>query len=357
MQRLNKEYFLGLNYLIENQPDKAIDEFVKLLEVDNETIEIHLTLGSLFRSRGEVDRAIRIHQNIMARPNLARSERIQAISELGRDYLQAGVLDRAESLFLEVVSQKGPQKIACLEFLLCIYEQESDWQKAIDIARQLQSYQRKEMAVVISQYYCELAASLETQRKREQLTHLGMALKINAKCVRVNLMMGQIYTELGHYKQAIKHLKMVKDQCIDYIGETTESLQECYQQINKESGLIEYWRSCLNEANNVDIVVALARNLRQQEGDRQAIEFLAMRMRSAPSLRIIVYLVDIYIDNSLGDALEKLCLLKGFIQDLLKDVLPYQCEKCGFSGEILYWQCPGCRQWEVVKPVKEYGCA
>lgn len=350
-KKLSREYFLGLNYLIENQPDKAIDEFVKLLAVDNETIEIHMTLGSLFRSRGEVDRAIRIHQNIMARPSLTRLERIQAITELGRDYLHAGMLDRAERLFLDVVHEHGPQRLICLEFLLSIYEQERDWQNAIKIGRQL-SKSKEGMGNVIAHYYCELADSLPASNRRERESHLQAALRMDPQCVRANLMLGKMLTKAGKVKQAVKYLMAIKEQDRAYIGEAVDSLITCYTAIKQEKAMIAFWQSCLRDGNNVAVVLAMAKALRKTEGDRQAIEFLAMCMRSAPSLRVLDYLVDIYSDNSRGDALEKLLLLKGFIHDLLGGLLPYQCDHCGFSGSSLYWQCPGCRKWGCVRPIE-----
>ena len=350
VKRLNREYFLGLNYLIENQPDKAIDTFVKWLEVDNETIEIHLILANLFRSRGEVDRAIRVHQNIIARPNLARHERIHALSELGKDYLQAGVLDRAEKLFLDVVDQPGPHKHTSLEYLLCIYEQERDWPKAIATAKKLQSNTAKPISKIIAQYYCELAVGLSDKHPNEAIKQLFLALKANPACVRANLLLGDIYTSLSRYKLAIRYLQKVRDQNDEWLGETTEHLRICYQALEKEPQLIDYLKECLSQSNNVAIVLDLAKSLHKQQGDREAIDFLAQHMQLAPSIDVLSYLVDIYRENSVGDSLEKLHLLGGFIDNLMHKNLPYRCKQCGFTGAALYWQCPGCRGWEVMLP-------
>jgi len=133
---LTSDYFKGLNYLVNEQPDKAIEVFIRVVEVDSETIETHLALGSLFRRRGEVDRAIRIHQNLIARPSLNREQRTQALLELGQDYMNAGLLDRAESLFLELV-ELDAHTVRALQLLADIYEQEKDWQACLDIVEQL----------------------------------------------------------------------------------------------------------------------------------------------------------------------------------------------------------------------------
>ena len=162
MPELSSDYFQGLNYLLNEQPDKAIEVFVRMLEVNSDTVETHLALGNLFRRRGEVDRAIHIHQNLIARPTLKPEQRTQALMELGQDYMRAGLLDRAESLFEELV-QVDAHTAAALQQLLVIYQQEKDWDRAIQTARRLGVVSGRNMAPVIAQYYCELAARIVGQ--------------------------------------------------------------------------------------------------------------------------------------------------------------------------------------------------
>ena len=135
-RKIQHNYFQGVNYLINNEPDRAVDVFVKMLEVDSDTVETHLALGALFRRKGEVNRALRIHQNLIARPQLSIEYKNQALAALGEDYLRAGVFDRAESIFLELVDSSVIQARE-LKFLLHIYQQEKDWNKAINIAQKL----------------------------------------------------------------------------------------------------------------------------------------------------------------------------------------------------------------------------
>ncbi|MGB0713705.1 MAG: tetratricopeptide repeat protein, partial [Gammaproteobacteria bacterium] len=149
-------YFQGLNYVLNEQPDKAIEVFIKMVEVDSDTVETHFALGSLFRRRGEVDRAIRLHQNLIARPNLDRGQRAQALLELGRDYMLAGLFDRAENLFRELVDARFHIRQA-YENLVAIYEQEKDWDNAIKAARNLEGRVPRDMRPVIAQFHCEKA--------------------------------------------------------------------------------------------------------------------------------------------------------------------------------------------------------
>ncbi len=171
---LPRDYFIGLKYLIDEQPDKAVDIFIKMLEVNSDTVETHLALGGLFRRRGEVNRAIRIHQNLIARPQLVKGQRVQALSELAQDYMRAGVLDRAENLFLELLElDKGNE--ANFRYLLHIYEQQKDWEQAITIARKLHN-----MQPAIAHYYCELG-----DHKK--------ALLMDKNCVRATLLQGAMH--------------------------------------------------------------------------------------------------------------------------------------------------------------------
>jgi len=177
MMDLSSTYFRGLNYLLNEQPDKAIEVFLKLAEVDNDTVETHLALGNLFRRRGEVDRAIRIHQNLVARTTLSAEQRSYALLELGEDYMRAGLFDRAEDLFLEMVDM-GVHMEPVLNHLVVIFEQEKDWDKAIDAARKLGPISGRDMAPVVAQYYCELAEvareSGDESRARKFLNHFNL---------------------------------------------------------------------------------------------------------------------------------------------------------------------------------------
>src|SRR5918994_2624394 len=154
---LPKSYFKGLNFLLNEQPDKAIEAFIEVVKVDPQTVELHFALGSLFRRRGELERAIRMHQNLVERPDLQQDQKLAALFELAQDYLKAGLLDRAEELFLKL--EGTPHTEPALKFLLEIYQQERDWQKAIGIAHKLESITGQSHQKEIANFYCELAST------------------------------------------------------------------------------------------------------------------------------------------------------------------------------------------------------
>lgn len=348
---IHQNYFKGLNYLINEQPDKAVDVFIKLLEVDSDTVETHLALGHLFRRRGEVDRAIRIHQNLIARPHLTKNYRVQALLALGEDYLRAGVLDRAERLFLELV-EMGEEDQTSLRFLLDIYQKEKDWSKAIGIAKRLAHISGEPMKTTIAQYYCELALQmLDRQQWREALYLLKRANAVDKGCVRASMIRGRIEAERGNYPQAIKFYQQVKQQNPDFISEIVTPLAECYAKLHAEEDFICFLQSCLAEYPRVTVMLAIAQYQQQHQGDKMAIEFLANQIRLHPSLRGLRHLVQLYLQHSTGDARDKLQILVNIVQKLIDDKPIYRCVHCGYAGKTLFWLCPSCHSWSTVKPI------
>lgn len=348
----HRDYFLGLNYLINEQPDKAVDIFIKLLAVDRDTIETHLALGSLFRRRGEVDRAIRIHQNLITRPQLEQSQRTQALHELAQDYLRAGVLDQAERLFLELVN-KNQEVISSLRYLLNIYQQQKDWLQAIKTATSLQEKTNESMQSAIAHYYCELA---DQERLNNNLAmtqdFLNKALDIDSNCVRASLACAEHAISLGDYQTAIDYYKEIPDQDPDYLSETIVPLRFCYEKIQQEEEFINYLWHLLNRNPRTSIVIAISEHIKKQQGNRAAINFIADQIRKSPSLRGLDRLIEMYLTISEGDAKDKLLLLKDLVATLLADKPTYRCNDCGFSTSNLYWYCPGCKHWSTVRPIQ-----
>lgn len=347
----HRDYFLGLNYLINEQPDKAVDIFIKLLAVDRDTIETHLALGSLFRRRGEVDRAIRIHQNLITRPQLEQEQRNQALNELAQDYLRAGVLDQAERLFLELVD-KNQEVISSLRYLLSIYQQQKDWQQAIKIARRLQDKTGESMDSTIAHYYCELAEQERSNADHEKIEHyLTKALNTDCNCVRASLALAEHAIRQGEYSLAIKHYKLVPDQDTDYLSETIVPLRFCYEKLQKEEEFIAYLWIHLTQHPKTSIVIAISEYIKKQQGNRAAINFIAEQIRTSPSLHGLDRLIELYLTISQGDTKDKLLLLKDLVATLLTDKPSYRCTECGFSASNLYWHCPGCKHWNSVRPI------
>ena len=355
--QLRRDYFQGLSYLINEQSDQAVDVFIKLSEVDSDTAEIHLALGHLFRQRGEVDRAIRIHQNLLARPELDKRYHIQALFALGQDYLCAGVLDRAEQIFLELVDIKegwNEERQNSLRFLLRIYQQEKAWLKAIEVAKKIAVQTGEATDSIMAQFHCELA---EQEAGKGQIAaalgYLHQAISADPNCVRANLIAGRLAYQTKHYAEAIRHYQQVKVQDVHFIPEIINPLCQCYRELGRENELMEYLQECLKDFPNIFLVLTVANYLQRFKSDQTAIEFIAHHVKNDSSLRGLNQLISLYLTGTHVSPSEKLTMLQEIIQQLAANKPSYRCGHCGFAAPILSWNCPGCHHWTTTRPVQK----
>jgi len=346
------DYLKGLNYLLNEQPDKAIEVFIQMLEVDSETVETHLALGSLFRRRGEVDRAIRIHQNLIARPTLTQNQRTQALYELGEDYMRAGLLDRAEALFKELI-EVSPHSVIALRQLIDIYQQEKDWDKAIDIARLLAIKSGENMQSTIAQYYCELAETAFHQGESGTAQKcLKKALSSDRNCVRASLLEGKNEQRCGNDKAALKAYLRIEQQDSDFLPEVVTPMLECYRALDRMHEAKAYLNELIRQYGSITIMLTLAELVQKEDGDDVAIDFITEYLRHRPSVRGMDRLINLNLSHVKDSVRDKLLVLKEVTSQLLINKPVYKCRSCGFSGKSMHWQCPGCRQWNTVKPIQ-----
>lgn len=348
---LPKDYLVGLNFLLEEQPDKALDIFIKLLHVDSDTVETHLALGGLFRRRGEVDRAIRIHQNLIARPNLTIEHRTQALLALGQDYFRAGMLDRAEKVFLDLI-ENIEVNIQSLKFLKEIYQQEKSWEKAIHITQKLESLGFENLKIHIAHYYCELAALLVLDESNSvALNYLTKALQIDKTNVRASLMLGDFYMKHANYKQAIKYFEQVKHQDPDFLSEALSPLAQCYEEMGKIKNFVSYLKQCLQEYARISVVLILSDYVVKEYGITAAQELITQYLKIHPSIRGLNRLIELQKVEANLIHIDSLCILNDIIHKILEKKPIYRCTQCGFSAKTLHWLCPGCRNWSSIKPI------
>jgi lipopolysaccharide biosynthesis regulator YciM len=343
-------YFKGLNYLLNEQPDKAIDVFIKLLEVDSETVETHLALGNLFRRRGEVDRAIRIHQNLIARSTLSREQRALALLELGQDYMRAGLFDRAESLFSELV-EMGLHRERALSNLREIYQQEKEWDRCLEVTRQLELVSGRSYGREIAHYHCEQAVeALETGDAETARAMTGKALGVNKRCVRATLMQADMERSRNELKAAVSAYKHVVRQDADFIPEMLPRLIDCYRQLDERAELTEYLRSLYQQQQDTRTMLAFA-DVLQSDGDDEAAQRLVEEHlhRHADLYGLERYIALKRKSAVAGESQETLDMLFQVVGRLQQKTPAYQCARCGFSARRLHWQCPGCKGWGTVR--------
>ncbi|HEC07909.1 MAG TPA: lipopolysaccharide assembly protein LapB [Thiolapillus brandeum] len=346
-------YFRGLNYLLNEEPDKAIDVFVQLLEVDSETVETHLALGSLFRRRGEVERAIRIHQNLIARPALPQEQRAQALLELGMDYMRAGLYDRAENLFLELKEMKLHVRKA-LENLLIVYQQEKDWQSCLKTAEELAPLIDEPLSLERSHFYCELA---EEALRKGNTDSAGKLLKkaasVDTHSVRPMHMQAHMAMAQADCKSAIRLLRQAVEKDAYYLPEVLPDLMECYRRLSDLPALRVYLQDFLGNGMDVAVALAITEIITETEDETAARGFLSKEMHLHPTLKGLLRLIE--LNASLPDiqAEQMLLSMKTHVEQLLAERPAYQCRKCGFMANTLHWQCPSCRSWGSIRRKSE----
>ena len=333
---LGSEYIKGLNYFLNEQQDKAIDVFIHMLEVNSDTVETHLALGNLFRKRGEVDRAIRIHQNLISRDSLSSEQRTDALLELGQDYMKAGLFDRAEGLFMELIEHNAHLSSA-LPLLLDIYQQEKDWENAINIADQMGFVDEQPARAVIAQFYCELA---ENARSREELDvasgFLEKASEYNPYCPRTSLIRGGIARQKGEYREALSAYRQVVDRDIELLPEVLDAMHFCHVALQTIDELIDYLHKAIARYSGISPVLALAEILSEEKGSEPAAEFIAGELSKRPSVRGLSRFIDLSLSRSEGAAHDNLLILKNLTDQLLENKPVYKRNDCGFRGKVLH---------------------
>ena len=351
--RLSRDYVAGVNFLLSNQQDKAVDLFLDMLKEDTGTVEAHLTLGNLFRSRGEVDRAIRIHQSLMESASLTYDQRLLAVQQLGRDYMAAGLYDRAEGMFKQLVDETD-FRLSALQQLLQIYQATSDWQSAIEVAERLVKLGKEKHRGEIANFWCELALQQMAGNdldKAMALLKKGAAADRNS--ARVSIMMGRVWMEKGDYAKAVESLERVIEQDKELVGETLEMLQTCYQQLGKTDEWEAFLRRCAEENTGATADLMLAQILEQREGVDAAQNYVTRQLERHPTMRVFHKLIDYHINEAEeGRAKESLGVLRHMVGEQVRSKPRYRCQKCGFTAHTLYWHCPSCRSWSTIKPIR-----
>lgn len=351
--RLSRNYVAGVNLLLNNQQDKAVDLFLEMLKEDSGTIEAHLTLGNLFRSRGEVDRAIRIHQTLMESASLSYEQRLLAAQQLGRDYMAAGLYDRAEDMFSQLVDETD-FRAGALQQLLQIYQATSDWHKAIDVAERLIKMGKDKHRGEVAHFYCELALQqIGNDDLDRAMTLLKKGAAADMNSARVSIMTGRVLMAQGDYARALESLLRVINQDKALISETLEMLQVCYQQLDKKAEWYRFLHRCVEESASATAELMLAEIMERCEGMEAAQIYITRQLQRRPTMRVFHKLMDYHLNEAEeGRAKESLMVLRDMVGEQVRSKPRYRCQKCGFTAGTMYWHCPSCRAWSTVKPIR-----
>lgn len=352
-RELPRSYFTGLNFLLNEQPDKAIEAFLEAARIDPETIELHFALGSLFRRRGETDRAIRVHKHLIDRDasqsRLSDDQRLHAFSELGQDYLKAGLLDRAEEIFLKLRGTVRDEE--ALRNLLEIYQQEKEWGKAIAIAEQMPGHAEHLWQKQIAEFHCELAASdLLNGRFDAARARLEAALAENRKCVRATLMLGELEMKVGAGETALKVWQGIERQNPVYLSLIAEKMLAAHRELGREATGVDLLRGYLERHPSLDLLDTAAQATLAVNGPEAAYALVRDELRRNPTLLGLDKLLEAQVLVAPPERRADLELIRNLIHNHTRRVARYRCDDCGFKARQFHWRCPACGGWETFPP-------
>ena len=358
--KLSRDYVTGVNFLLSNQTEKAVDLFLNMLqkqEAENEIesdsqFEAELTLGNLFRSRGEVDRALRIHQALDRSPNYTFEQKLLAKQQLAKDFMAVGFYDRAENLYITLVDE--PEFAGgALQQLAVIYQKTKEWKKAINVEEKLAKIAPKEDNIELAQYYCEYVQALPNGHKENPQQILQQALKVAPGCVRASMMLADLNIAQQDYQSAVRILENVLNQNPNYIGEVLPQLKECYRQLDQLDNFELFLIRVTQEIRNSSVELALADLIAEKDGRSAAQGKVYQQLNHNPSMFLFHRFIEYQIDDAEeGRGKDSLVLLHKLVGERIKQGFDYRCVNCGYQSHKLMWCGPSCRQWEKVKPIR-----
>ncbi|MFT5224391.1 MAG: lipopolysaccharide biosynthesis regulator YciM [Polaribacter sp.] len=350
LDNCSDSYALGLNYLLSDDSENAIKVFTKIIEVNPNTIEVHLSLGNLFRSKGEVDRAIKVHQNLLARPDLSRNHRNTAIEALANDYLKAGLLDRAEKLFRELI-QLDSNNLTAYRYLLDLYITEKSWDEAVDCAQVLFDRKYLGASTALSQCLCETAEKAVSKGSRKKArVNLTKALEIDESCVRAALLLIQWNLNVQYYPAAKKVFERLIRKNPEYIALYIEPAKQIFIQGKESTKYQEFLEQQYERQPSTRLAIALLEHYATTNKSEKARQFLSEVLKEIPSLGAYDFALRFLRSDSmqLADAWQGLSI---FLKAMQEKKAEFVCTQCGYESHAIQWRCPSCRNWSSMKPV------
>ena len=348
---LSEPYVRSINFLANDQHDEALDVLAKALEDHDESLEIQLALGTLFRRRGEIEKATQIHQSLISRAGISPEQKSLVLFELANDYFKAGLLDRAENLLLELGVSESLRE-ASLRLLVQIYESEREWERAIAAAEALDRITGEAWAPRIAQYQCEMAErALIAGDYSAAKNRAAKALRLNRNCARAIILRGRLEALGGKHRQAVTTWTRLCAEHPEMLHEVTRLVQTSAQSMNDAEIYLEFLRRAIAISSDERLQLSLADFLLEARRTEEAEALLRSWSKEEGSLSGLHRLLEIRAERDLtGEASGDYQLMRKVAGRLLADRSGYECHFCGFQGKSMHWQCPGCRHWDTTAP-------
>ncbi len=350
-QDLSIKYSTGLNYLLSNQKDKAIDSLLEALKVEDDSVEAHFAMANLFRKRGELDRALKVHEHLVRHGNLPTKDKQQAVFELGKDFLSAGLYDRAEKMFNKLL-KSNDYGLKSLTYLLQIFQSTKDWHQGINHKKLIIKFNDKRLLHTLANFYCEQATSAFEQDKFiEVIELLEEALKLDPNSCRANWLMAKIYENHKQCELACKCYQDIYHQDQEFFPDVIEQMHQCYLDLDAADEFFTFIKKVYDETASSTALISYLSYVEQKHGNKKAKEFMLSALKRRPTIRGFKHFVKMQMNQTQDlDNNASLDLIKELISEYLKVKHRYSCRNCGFNSSTHYWSCPSCHEWEQLKP-------
>jgi len=343
-----------LQLLFDSYSDASLDQFINSLAVTPETLSLHISIGKHFRTEGEVDKAIMIHQNLMAHPEITESESEPVIYELAKDYNAAGLFDRAESLLQQLTASRD-FGLRSRKLLLEIYEREREWEKALSVGLEIDLKKKSDLRLRVAHYYCEISEDKIAQRDiRMAYRCLKKALNVDRACIRAHLLLSQLEMEQEDYRKAIHYLKQVVEISPENTALVLPRMLQCTRATDSFDRHQEYLRQLYDETGQVCVLIALVESMEAEGRSDAALDFLEAHTLKSTGVASLHALLIRYKACDRPIAPRVVEVLPAILAKERAETPDYRCIRCGFSGRQLHWMCPSCKGWQSTQPIVEY---
>ncbi|WP_068545215.1 lipopolysaccharide assembly protein LapB [Thalassotalea crassostreae] len=350
---LTIKYSTGLNYLLSNQQDKAMEYLLEALTVEDDTAEAHFAMANLFRKRGELDRALQVHEYLVRQPMLSDKQKQQAVFELGRDFHSAGLFDRAEKLFHKLL-KSDIYGIKALTYLMQIYQSTKDWQKGVGLEKSVLKSKDKKLKQVLANFYCELASiAILNEEYIKELELLQRALELHPKSSRANFLMAQVFEKSEQYNDACRCYQEIFYQDSEFFPDVIDKMQHCYQHSDINDEFYPFIQKVFEKTGSTTALIKYLDFVESTQSKEKAEEYILTALNRRPTIRGFKHFIKMQLTESeQGKTQQSLDAIKELVAAYINIRPRYSCRHCGFNSTVHYWSCPSCHDWEQIKPVR-----
>jgi lipopolysaccharide biosynthesis regulator YciM len=344
----DKAFFKGIQYILSNDHDHAIEEFTKSVQINSDTIETYVALGNLYRSKGDIDRAMRIRQSIILRPNIDEQIKIRALFDLGLDYRKGGFLNRALDALTKVL-QKQPANREALDAVERIYEEMKDYQNAFATRQKIARLDKGDHGPVLAHYQTEMGKVYQENGEFSKAKScFQKAISIHEGCVDAHLHLGDLHFTRQDYKKAIAAWKKVVRVAPQFTFLAYRRLEGAYSKMKDLKPVEDFLKECAQANADAFTHLALARYLHNKEDYDGALRELDNALELDPTFwEARKFKGEILL--ALGMREDALAAYGELIAHLHMPYLQFQCNNCGFRPPELQWQCPQCKKWDTIR--------